>query len=284
MPTLRLSHGGLQVFGTPRRLVVSVDDLAARQPDLEQVVKGPPAARAFDPGRQPTPAAEGFARSKGVPVADLQVREIDGGSYVVAVVRQAGRPALAVLAEALPGLIASLRFDKSMRWNSTNVAFSRPIRWLLALFGEPGSVPFDYAGLTPAASTRGLRFCQPAGYSRRQPGRLFPPHASPGHPPGWRQRRRQHPEQVERAGCQGRRAGRPGRPGLLAEVTNLVEAPTALLGAFDPAHLELPGEVLISVMKKHQRYFPVEQRRSPAALLHHRRQQATPRDGRLRRR
>ncbi len=85
---------------------------------------------------QPTPAAEGFARSKGVALSDLQVREIDGGHYVAAVVRQAGRPAVAVLAEALPGLIAGLRFDKSMRWNSSNVPFSRPIRWLLALYGE----------------------------------------------------------------------------------------------------------------------------------------------------
>ena len=80
-------------MGTPRRLVVSRRRPGARQPDLEQVVKGPPAERAFGPDGAPTPAAEGFARSKGVAVSDLQVREIDGGRYVVAVVRQAGRPA-----------------------------------------------------------------------------------------------------------------------------------------------------------------------------------------------
>ncbi len=134
---LRLAHGEVRVMGTPRRLVVTCRGCGCpRQTDLEQLVKGPPAERAFDTFGAATKAGEGFARSKGISVHDLQVREMDGGRYVVAAVRQAGRPALEVLAEALPGLIAGLRFDKSMRWNRTNVYFSRPIRWLLALYGE----------------------------------------------------------------------------------------------------------------------------------------------------
>ena len=132
---LYLEHGAVKVYGTPRRLVAHVENVAPRQPDRQQVVKGPPAERAFDSQGQPTKAAEGFARGKGLEVSALQVREIDGGRYVAAVLDQKGRSATEVLAEALPGLIAALKVDKSMRWNRSNVAFSRPITWLLALFG-----------------------------------------------------------------------------------------------------------------------------------------------------
>jgi glycyl-tRNA synthetase len=169
---LRLSHGEIRVMGTPRRLVVSVEDLAPRSADIEQTVKGPPAHRAFDSLGLPTPAAEGFARSKGVAVKDLEVREMDGGSYVVALVREPGRPAPTALAESLPGLIASLRFDRPMRWNSSNVFFSRPIRWLLALFGQQ-VIPFVYAGINSGSTTRGLRFIQPAELPVQTPEEYF---------------------------------------------------------------------------------------------------------------
>ena len=181
---------------------------------------------------------------------------MDGGSYVVAVVRQAGRPAPEVLVEALPGLMASLRFDKSMRWNSSNVAFSRPIRWLLALFGDQ-PVPFTYAGLTAGRTTRGLRFSNGQDTPVSSPADYFRLMESQGILLDGDLRRLTIREQIEAV------AAKAGGTvvldeGLLAEVTNLVEAPAALLGDFDPAHLELPGEVLVSVMKKHQRYFPVE--------------------------
>ncbi|MBE0684686.1 MAG: glycine--tRNA ligase subunit alpha, partial [Anaerolineaceae bacterium] len=101
---LRLAHADVQVFGTPRRLVVSVDGLGLRQADLVQVVKGPPADRAFNPDGTPTKAAEGFARGKGVDVSDLKVSEIDGGRYVTVLVQQIGRAAIQVLAEALPAV------------------------------------------------------------------------------------------------------------------------------------------------------------------------------------
>src|SRR5262249_34851297 len=140
----RLTYGTLTVSGTPRRLAVLVEGLAPRQPDSETLVKGPPANRAYDSGGALTQAAIGFARSKGINPDALQVREIDGGSYVTGVVYQKGRAAAEVLAELLPGLIAKLQFDKTMRWNVTGVAFSRPIRWIVALLGEH-VVPFSYA-------------------------------------------------------------------------------------------------------------------------------------------
>ncbi len=256
---LRLSHGALHIYGTPRRLVAHVEDLAAQQDDVEQVFKGPPANRAFGPDGAPTPAAEGFARSKGVALADLQVREMDGGRYVAAVVRQAGRRAVEVLGEALPALVAGLRFDKSMRWNHSNVAFSRPIRWLLAIYGQADVcqvVPFEYAGLRSGNTTRGLRFRQPEEQRVRSPQEYFDFLAGQGIVLDVAARQRIIADQVARLAAEVDGAI-PDDPGLLSEVANLVEAPTALRGAFDPAHLKLPREVLTSVMKKHQRYFPV---------------------------
>jgi glycyl-tRNA synthetase len=253
---LRLAHGAITVAGTPRRLTLLVEALAPNQPDLEQVVKGPPADRAFDANGQPTKAAEGFARGKGVVVSDLQVREIDGGRYVAAVVRQTGRPAPQVLVEALPGLVAGLRFDKSMRWNASNVAFSRPVRWLVALLGEQ-VIPFEYAGLRAGNVTRGLRYAEPKEFTLQNPAHYFESLKQQGILLDQAARKAEIERQVRRLGAQ---AGGEAliEPGLLAEVTNLVEAPTALLGSFDAEHLRLPREVLISVMKKHQRYFPVQ--------------------------
>ena len=153
---LRLSHDTLKIYVTPRRLVVYAHQVAARQPDVEDTVKGPPARAAFDADGNPTKAALGFARGKGIDVADLRKAEIDGGEYVVATVKQAGRPALEVLAEGLPGFIAGIKFGKTMRWNASGIAFSRPIRWFLALFGED-VIPFSYADTPSGRITRGLR-------------------------------------------------------------------------------------------------------------------------------
>ena len=260
LAALRLTHGALYVFGTPRRLVVHIEDLAPGQPDQELVIKGPPAERAFDAQGQPTPAGQGFARGKGVAVSDLHIREMDGGRYAVAVVHQAGRPTAEVLAEALPGLLAGLRFDKSMRWNASNVAFSRPLRWLLAIYGKGEScqvVPFEYAGLRSGDTTRGLRFRQPLEIQVASPQEYFKALQAQGILLDSDERRRVILEQVRAVAA---KAGGQiaDDPALLAEVTNLVEAPTALCGSFAKEHLDLPREVLVSVMKKHQRYFPVE--------------------------
>ncbi len=254
---LRLAHGAIHLMGTPRRLVLHIQELAARQPDLEQLVKGPPAERAFDSFGAPTKAGEGFARSKGISVHDLQVVEMDGGRYVAATVRQVGRPAPQVLSEALPALITCLRFDKSMRWNQTNVYFSRPIRWLLALFGDQ-VIPFEYAGVHSGNLMRGLRTILPAEFPVKDSADYFAHMQSQGIILEKSQRQAIIQAQIDAlaSSVEGRNLTDEG---LLSEVANLVEAPTSLLGSFDPAHLQLPREVLISVMKKHQRYFPVFQ-------------------------
>jgi len=250
----RLSHGEVQVFGTPRRLVALVKDLAPSQPDRTTLVKGPPAARAFDAGGRPTQAAEGFARSRGVTVDQLRVEEIDGGRYVVAEVHESGRSAPAVLREVLPGLLAALKFEKSMRWNDSQVSFSRPIRWLVALHGEK-VIPFEYAGLSAGRTTRGLRFREPAWMELRNPSDYFSAMRTQGILLNPAERRDVIAAQVRHL-LQEVGASPRVDDALLDEVTRLVEAPTALRGSFDPEYLKLPPEVLISVMKKHQRYFP----------------------------
>jgi glycyl-tRNA synthetase len=255
----RLAYQQIRVMGTPRRLVALVEGLETHQSDLEQLVKGPPADRAYNPDGTPTNAAEGFARSKGAVPADLEVRELDGGRYVTLLVRQEGKPSLQVLSEVLPGLIAALRFDRPMRWNSSNIFFSRPVRWLLAIYGEGANaqvVPFEYAGMQSGSMTRGLRFHQPKEYITESFKDYLNFLSAQGILLDTAERINSINEQINRLAKEA--GGKIIEDAiLLREVANLVEAPTAVLGSFDPVFLKLPREVLISVMKKHQRYFPV---------------------------
>ncbi|MDY6845573.1 MAG: glycine--tRNA ligase subunit beta [Chloroflexota bacterium] len=254
---IRLSHGEVKVMGTPRRLVVYIEDLAARQPDLSQEVKGPPADRAFDDDGQPTRAAEGFARSKGINVNDLEVKDIDGGAYMVARVEQQGLSASEVLNQALPNLIAGIRFNKSMRWNESGVTFSRPIRWLMALHG--GSViPFAFAGYESDRTTRGLRFQNGEAFTVDSPQDYLQKMIDQGIILDPQKRKSVIRKQAEVLA--GKVDGRISQDeDLLEEVAGMVERPTAFRGSFDEEYLGiLPPEVLTSVMKKHQRYFVVK--------------------------
>ena len=252
---LNLNHVAVMIMGTPRRLVVYVECLEQQQSDREELVKGPPAARAFGPDGEPTKAAEGFARGKGLSVSDLEVREIDGGEYVVATVKHKGQNAVEVMAKRLPDLIANLRVEKGMRWNASNVSFSRPIRWLLAMHGEH-PIPFEYGGYTAGKATRGLRFSDPEEVEVNDPEAYFNLIEGQGIILDVENRREEIMDQVKAlAASVGGEI--KDDPALLAEVSHLVEAPTALLGRFDEDYLELPAEVLVMVMKKHQRYFPI---------------------------
>jgi len=251
----RLPCESLRIVGSPRRIAATVTKLAPRQEDLAQEVKGPPAKVAFDTEGKPTRAAEGFARGQGVDVSALSVRDMDGGRYVVARIVKPGRPAGEVLAERLPGLVAGLKFELSMRWNASQVFFSRPLRWFVALLGD-AVIPFVYADVPSGRVSRGLR---PEGSPE-----LSIPSAS-----AYAGLMEQHHIVTDMAERRGIIAGQinalaaevggqiPENAALLDEVTNLVERPTALRGSFDPKYLHLPPEALITVMKKHQRYFPI---------------------------
>ena len=253
---VRLPHGEIRVWGTPRRLVVLAEEVRSAQADRDTLVKGPPASRAFDANGALTPAGEGFARSKGLDPKALEIRDIDGGQYAVATLHEKGRQAIDVLSEELPKLIAKIKFDKSMRWNASKVAFSRPIRWLLALIGTD-VVPFSYAGLNSDCKTRGLRFRVVEEIQIQNPADYFLALELQGIILNQTDRKQLIREQVTRI-MKDSGADVDINEDLLDEVSNLVEAPTAFKGNFETSFLELPQEVLISVMKKHQRYFPMQ--------------------------
>ncbi|MCX6047721.1 MAG: glycine--tRNA ligase subunit beta [Chloroflexi bacterium] len=268
----RLEYATLRVTGTPRRLVAYVTELAARQTDEVQEKRGPALDRAFDSLGQPTKAAEGFAKGQGVNVSSLEKRE----NYVYAVKRVEGQPTANVLPDICSALLNGLRFEATMRWNSSNVAFPRPLRWIVALYGDQ-VVPFTWADVTSGNTSRGPRFAD--AIAQLPPGEFttfavadadsyFAAVASQGVVVDRAERQQRIAEMVQKSAASVK-AITLDEPALLDEVTDLVEAPQALLGSFEAKYLELPTPVLIAVMKKHQRYFPLFQAGSQSTMLPH---------------
>jgi len=252
---VRLDHAGLRVAGTPRRLVALVSGLPARQQDQERVIKGPPASIAYDASGQPTKAALGFARSQGVPPEALSVRGYEGKDYVVLVSVAEGRPSASVLAERLPEVIASLSFARTMRWNETDVAFSRPLRWYVALLGDV-VVPFRYAGVQSGRVSRGIRSQGSPAVPIASAAEYAATIAAAGIVLDAAERESRLLSDAQRLAAEV--GGEiPDDPDLLREVANLVEYPLAIRGAFAEEYLRLPDMVLLAVMRKHQRYLPV---------------------------
>ncbi len=252
---LRLTRRSVEVCGTPRRLVILIESLAARQADQVEEVVGPPAAVAFGPDGRPTAAGEGFARSMGVSPGELRTVQRGGQERVAATRRVVGRPAGELLAEALPALLASLSFQRSMRWNGSGQSFARPVRWLLALHG-PAVVGVRFGGLVAGRTSWGLRAADQGPIVVASAEEYRSVMASAGIELDVERRRALILQQAgQRAATVGGRLGEDAE--LLDEVTHLVECPRAISGGFDPAYLELPQPVLTTVLKKHQRCFPV---------------------------
>lgn len=279
--TWRLEHGALAVHATPRRLALVVEALAPRQARLEREVRGPPASKAFsfsvsDDGsktKTPTKAAEGFCKKNGVRVDDLYIKKADDASvdYVYARVTEPGRPAVDVVAESIPTVLASLAFSKTMRWGAAadpaagagagaGTYYSRPVRWLLALYGDQ-VVPLTYAGVRSGRASRVLRTAPEPVVEVRSAEEYVAAVTGAGIALDVAARREAVWSKSKElaASVGGRLVPEDGEPesGLVDEVTNLVEAPVPILGRFDAGFLRLPPEVLTTVMRKHQRYFPV---------------------------
>ncbi|HZL05699.1 MAG TPA: glycine--tRNA ligase subunit beta, partial [Coriobacteriia bacterium] len=251
----RLGYSDVAVYGSPRRLAVLVRDLAERQDDVTLRHKGPAAKAAFDEAGAPTKAAVGFARGKGVAVTDLRVEEVEGGSYVFAVVDEPGRPALDVLPALLADLAASIDWPKSMRWGSGNARFIRPVRWLVALLGDT-VVPVTFAGLAAGRTTLGHRFLG-GSVELASAGEYLNALRGVRVVASQNERAVTLRDAIDLAATgAGGRAVVPEK--TFGEVVNLVEWPTVAAGHFEEAYLEVPREVLEEAMESHQRYFPVE--------------------------
>jgi glycyl-tRNA synthetase beta chain len=251
----RLSHGEVETFGTPRRLVLAVRGVAARQPDLATEVTGPPKQAAYGPDGALTKAGAGFAKGQGVGPADLFVKTTPKGEYLAAVRREPGRAAAEILREDVPGWILGLRFQKSMRWGDGDLRFVRPLHWVVALFG--GAVlPFELEGLASGNRSRGHRFLAPDEFEVRDVADYLAKTRSAMVIVDPSERRDSIRRQVEAAGrAKGGRAVVDEE--LLEHVTNLVEWPVAVCGGFEPQFLGVPSEVLVTAMKSHQKYFTV---------------------------
>ena len=268
---LRLAHGPVTVASTPRRLVVSVEGLAHETTTVDARVRGPPASAAFSKDGAPTRALTGFCTKNGVdPAAVTLEADAKGVDYVWASVREEGRPAAVALESELPSLLSSITFGRAMRWapGTDAPAFSRPVRWLLALHGG-APLAFTALGVAAGAETRGLRDGTSAPAIRVATAAT---HADVLAAEGVVLSAPDR-EAAVRAGAAAAAAAAGGRipegvatDALVFEVARLVEAPTPLAGAFDPSFLALPRDVLVMVMAKHQRYFPVEETNGGALL------------------
>jgi glycyl-tRNA synthetase beta chain len=245
-------------YSTPRRLAVLIHDVLLQQPDITEDTTGPAVKIAFKDG-QPTPAAEAFARKSGVAVSDLRTISTPKGDYLAATTLKRGRTAAEVLAAELPKEIASIYWAKNMYWRAGKPErFVRPVLWLACLLGEE-IVPVTFAGKTAGRATYGHRVLSsgdafeiqtPASYLAQLEGEYVLADVEPR-----RQKIRKALDKVTREIPNARWREDEA---LVDAVTHLTEWPDVLLGNFEPAYLELPEEVLVTVMRDHQKYFAVE--------------------------
>ena len=245
----------IMTYGTPRRLVLVGKGLAEKQEDALDEITGPPKKAAFDESGKPTKAAIGFAQRHGVSVEDLQIQKTPKGEYLYVRKRTPGRATMEVLSEILPKLISDIPWPKSMRWGTLGFSFVRPIHWLLALLdGE--LIPFETAGVKSGDRTRGHRFMAPQSIQVRGIGDYLDKIRE-----AFVLVDREERASKIQEGAMAAARNVHGTPvldtELLATVTNMVEFPSTLCGSFDKAFLQLPDPVLITAMKKHQKYFAV---------------------------
>ena len=260
---LGLAHGRISTVGTPRRLTLVVDDLQDKQKDTKTEHTGPAYKAAYDTEGKPTKAALGFARSKGVDVADLQVVTTKKGDYLMVVEEIPGKPTRELLPDLLLTLIHEIPFPKSMHWARSSLAFARPLQWLLALY-EGNVIPMEIEGITCSDQTCGHRFMAPEFFPVKNGAdylQSLEKHFVIVDPARRKELVKEVVEKAVRekeATCRGLAGGRALLDeGLLDTVTNLVEIPWGVCGEFDDKFLVLPREALVTSMREHQKYFPV---------------------------
>ncbi len=251
-----LTGGEVRRFATPRRLAILIHHLPVQQPDRRLERRGPALSAAFGADGHPTKAAEGFARSCGVAVADLQKQETDKGAWLVHFSDEPGAASAGLLPGIVDQALAGLPIPKRMRWGDRDDQFVRPVHWVILLFGDE-VIPATILGVSSGRETRGHRFhhpqpirvTAPADYARQlaDQGKVIA---------DFSERRERVRTQAEMLAAEWGGVA-VIQPELLDEVTALVEWPVALAGNFERRFLNVPAEALISTMQDHQRYFPV---------------------------
>ena len=251
-----LEHGDFSWFATPRRLAVIVRDLAVTQADSQVVKRGPATASAFDQAGNPTRAAEGFARSCGVKVADLDRLETDKGSWLSYKYLAHGARTDELVSDIINRALAGLPISKRMRWGDNDTEFVRPVHWVVLLFGRD-VIRTTVLGIETGRETCGHRFHHPEAIKLSDADEYLNRLLAEGRViADFSERKKQIRQAVIESGqaCGGRALIDED---LLDEATALVEWPVAITGSFDNEFLKLPKEVLIATMQSHQKYFPV---------------------------
>ena len=246
-----LPFESIATYGTPRRLALIVKGLADASAEISERHKGPSASIAYDADGNPTKAAIGFARGKGLDVADLVVED----GYIYAETKTAGVPAKDIVTDMLPQLITGLNFPKSMHWGKLDAKFVRPVRWLVALLDED-VIPVEFATVKSGNVTRGHRFLGADEITIKNASSYVDTLKENYVMVDQDARRELISKQLHDIAA-SKNASIVWDDDLLEEINYLVEWPTALCGGFEESYLALPDAAIITPMKDHQRYFPL---------------------------
>jgi glycyl-tRNA synthetase beta chain len=251
----RLAASEIANFDSPRRLAIMASGIAVAQPDLTEQIAGPSVNVAYRDG-QPTPAAEGFAKKVGFDVSQLEIVSTPKGDCVSAKVTKKGRPASEILAENLPKELSSIYWPKNMYWRKPTERFVRPVRWVVAML-DAETIPLEFDGIFAGNASRGHRMLA-SGNVTISRGSSYVDALRAAKVLGRAEREHQIRKSLDSATRTIPGARWREDKSLLDTVVNLTEFPSAILGSFDPQFLVLPEEVLVTVMRDHQKYFAVE--------------------------
>src|SRR5579864_2487988 len=243
-------------FDTPRRLAVLASGIPGAQPDVTEQLTGPAVTVAFKDG-QPTPAAHAFAKKAGVDISRLERVTTPKGEYLAAKVTKKGRSAAEILAESLPKEVASIYWPKNMYWRKPSQRFVRPVRWLVAMLDDQ-VVPVEFDAIRAGNASRGHRILSDGEVRIPRAGRDYATTLRGAKVLGRSEREHQIRKALDAVTRTIPGARWREDKALLDTVVNLTEWPSAILGNFDPEFLELPEEVLVTVMRDHQKYFALE--------------------------
>ena len=246
----------IESFDTPRRLAVLASGIAAAQSDVTEQVIGPTVNIAYKDG-VPTPAAHGFAKKVGLDISQLGKTTTPKGECLAAEVTRKGRSAAEILAESLPKELAAIYWPKNMYWRKPAERFVRPVRWLVALLDEE-TVPLEFDGIRAGKTSRGHRIASRGDVTIPRAGSAYAETLRTAKVLGRPEREHQIRKALDAAARAIPGARWREDKALLDTVVNLTEFPSVILGSFDPQFLLLPEEVLVTVMRDHQKYFAVE--------------------------